>query len=340
MARKLLLSILGLLLLLVLAGAAYNAFCVSQLQRRYPVPGKLVAVNGSMMHLYCTGSGSPTVVLESGLGGDWIYWQKVQPEAAKATRVCSYDRAGIGWSDPQPGPRDARNIAQQLHALLHQAGEAAPFVLVGGSAGGLYVRQFTALYPNEVAALVFADASLPEQIQALPGAGFSEATARKRHREARWEWLKEGSGWARLTGKCRGEVERGLEAYLPVASAEACRPELAVSWLGEWDEFWHSAEEAGQAECCGDRPVLIISQDPDRPKPGWTAQAIAANPIWNSLQEHLKGLSPHSRRIIARSAGHHVMIDRPDVIIRGIGGIVAQVRNGAPDPAEGTTIVE
>ena len=124
-----------------------------------------------------------------------------------------------------------------------------------------------------------------------------------------WQWLKEASGWARLTGNCEGDVEHGLEAYADFARAGACRP-FPTSALGEWDEFWHSGEEAAHARCCGDLPVLIISQDPDRPKPGWTAQAIAAQSTWNSLQEHLKALSPHSRRIIARNSGHHVMIDR------------------------------
>jgi pimeloyl-ACP methyl ester carboxylesterase len=280
------------------------------------------------------------VVLESGLGDDWIYWQKVQPEVAKTTHICSYDRASIGWSDPRPGPQDAKNIASQLHILLQNANEAGPLILVGASAGGYYVREFTAMYPTEVTGLVFVDASVPEQIQKLPGGAYSEATAKKIHRDAKWDWLKEASGWARVTGKCKGEVDSGLEAYAGLASAEACRPGFAASGVAEWDEFWHSAEEAAQAPCCGDRPVLVISQDPDRPKPGWSAQQIAANPIWNSLQEHLKSLSPHSRRIIARNSRHHVMIDRPDVVINGIAQLIAEIHNKTADPAEGTTVVQ
>lgn len=338
--KRLLLIVLFVILLGVLTSAAYNALYVHHLAKQQPVPGKFYQVNGYQMHLYCTGTGSPTVVLEGGRGVDWIYWQKVQPELSKTTRVCSYDRAGIGWSDPQPGPRDAIHIAQQLHSLLQQTGETGSLILAGASAGGFYVREYVASYPTEIAGLVFIDASVPEQSDALPDANDSEAKRKQRHRMATTEWLKETSGWARLSGQCRGEVERGLEAYIDLATAEACRPSFAASWLGEWDDFWRSGEEAAQAPCCGNLPLLVISQDPDRPKPGWDAQSIAANPIWAGLQENLKKLSPRSRRIIARNSGHHIMIDRPDVIISGVHQMVLNIRNKTDDPGYGTTVVQ
>jgi pimeloyl-ACP methyl ester carboxylesterase len=328
------------LIFCVAVSAAYNAIRSRYLQSRYPVPGKFYAVNGSVMHIYCIGSGSPTVVLESGRGDDWLYWQKVQPDLAKATRVCSYDRAGLGWSDPQPGLRDARNIATQLHALLQQAGEAGPFVMVGASAGGLYVREFVATHPTEIAGIVFVDASSPEQVQELPYGKDSDAGRKTRHREAVLEWIKEASGWSRLSGQCTGEVEKGLESYALLARAGACRPSVTFGELREWDEFWHSAEEAAGAPCCGDLPLVVISQDPDRPKPGWSAQSIAANPIWNSLQERLKNLSPRSRRIIARTSGHHIMIDRPDAVIAGVGQLVNEIRHPDTSPKYGTTSVQ
>src|SRR5258708_38631329 len=101
------LRLVVVLLLGVGASATYNALRIRDLQSRYPPPGKLYEVNGSPMHLYCTGTGSPAVLLESGLGNGWLYWQRVQPALATTTRVCSYDRAGLGWCDPPPGPRDA-----------------------------------------------------------------------------------------------------------------------------------------------------------------------------------------------------------------------------------------
>jgi pimeloyl-ACP methyl ester carboxylesterase len=340
-ARRLTGALVLLALLAVAASSANNLWQLHQLARNYPPPGKMVEVDGHAMHLYCIGTGTPTVVLESGLGSGWLQWQTVQPELARTTRVCAYDRAGLGWSDMRPGARDARHIAAELHALLLQAGESAPLVLVGASAGGLYVRQFFASYPAEVVGLVLADASLPEQVRALPHAEYTEDKRSQQHRQAWWTWFKEASGWSRLSGQCEGDLEPGMQAYANQARAEACRPSYALSWLGEWDEFWHSAEQAAQAPCCGDRPLLVISQDPDRPKPGWSAEAVAVQPIWNGLQEGLKRLSPHSRRIIARNARHHVMADRPDVVISGTRQLVLDIRrHAAPDGANGSTVVQ
>ena len=313
--KRLVLIIVVALVGCVAAGAAYNAIRIRQLARKYSPLGKLISVNGRPMHLYCSGSGSPVVVLEGGLGRDALSWQEVQPELSKTTRVCSYDRPGLGWSELQPGPRDARSIATQLHSLLQQAGERGPFVLVGASAGGYYIRQFYSDHSGEVVGIVFSDSSIPEQVQALSYGRDSEEKKKKRHRDAEWDLVKEATGWARLTGHCQGEVPKGLEAYRGQIAAETCRPSYTMTWLPEWDAFWTSAEQAAQARCCGELPLVIISQDPDRPKPGWSAESLAAQPVWVKLQESLKSLSPHSRRIVARGSGHHVMFDRPDVII-------------------------
>jgi pimeloyl-ACP methyl ester carboxylesterase len=155
-----------------------------------------------------------------------------------------------------------------------------------------------------------------------------------------WDLINQSTGWARLRGQCQGEVEKGLDTWRDLARAEACRPAYARSGLGEWDEFWHSADEAAEARCCGNIPLVIVSRDPDWRKPGWGAQAIAAQPIWNNLQESLKALSPQSRRIIARGSGHHVHIDRPDVVVAAIGQVVNDVRQHKPDPEVGTTVVQ
>ena len=290
------------------------------LQARHPVPGAFYLVNGRRMHLYCAGSGSPTVVLDAGGGNDWLVWQKVQPEVAKAFRVCSYDRPGTGWSELLPGIPDARDMAQELHALLEQAGEQRPFILVAASVAGFYARQYVDQYPTDVGGLVFVDSSTPEQIQAIPGSTYSAELIKRRHREVMLEWWKEASGWALLTGNCRAEIDPGLEAYADFARAEMCRPSYAMSWRGEADQFWNSADEAERARCCGDLPLLIISQDPDNPK---SAQPESIRPIWSRLQDNLKTLSTRSRRIIAHGSGHAVMIDRPDVVIRGIRDVSA-----------------
>lgn len=297
-----------------------NLIVNAVLRALYPVPGAFYFVNSRPMHLYCTGHGFPTVVLDAGGGNDWLIWQKVQPGVARTQRVCSYDRAGSGWSELQPGVQDAKNIAIQLHQLLKPAGEKGPFVLVAASVAGFYARQYVDAFPTEVAGLVLVDSSTPEQIAEIPGSEYSPELIKKKHLEVRLEWWKQASGWTLLRGGCKPEVEPGLEAYANVARSEACRPAYALSWRGEADQFWNSASEAARARCCNDLPLLIISQDPDNPR---SSQPALIRPIWNSLQERLKSLSPRSRRIVARGSGHAVMIDRPDVIIRGIQQISA-----------------
>src|SRR6266699_6194112 len=126
----------------------------------YAHPGKLVSVNGFRLNLYCMGNGSPTVVFDSGWE-DWApAWSKVQPEVAKFTRACSYDRAGAGFSDAGPMPRTSVRIAEELHSALHNAGVRGPYILIGHAFGGDNVRTFAARYTSEAAGLVLVEADV------------------------------------------------------------------------------------------------------------------------------------------------------------------------------------
>ena len=138
-------------------GAVYQSLATSRDRELYPPPGQLVDVGGYRLHVYCIGEGSPTVVLEAGSGGKGVIaWSLVQERMAITTRVCSYDRAGLGWSDPDPTdqPRPSLRVAQSLYTLLHNAGIDGPYVLVGHSSGGLHVRSFASQYPEEVVGMV------------------------------------------------------------------------------------------------------------------------------------------------------------------------------------------
>ena len=126
-------------------------------------PGKLVNVGGHKMHFHCDGSGSPTVVIEYGLGDVSTDWSRVQAAASKFTRVCSYDRAGYAWSEPGPLPRTYAQLNLELHEGLNQLGEMGPFVLVGHSFGGPVVRSFSARYPDQVAGMVLVDTIQEDQ---------------------------------------------------------------------------------------------------------------------------------------------------------------------------------
>jgi pimeloyl-ACP methyl ester carboxylesterase len=340
MLKKLVVGAMLVVVVCLLFSSAFNLLYLYYLKQKFPAPGALYEVNGRRMHIYCIGSGSPTVIIEPGLGGDWLDWQRVQPELSKETRVCTYDRLGNGWSEPEPGLHDAIRTATRLHALLQQAQEKGPFVFIGASMGGYYVREYNALYPEQVAGIVFSDTSIPEQVTAIADRLDSTEKRNQRHRDATWQWVREASGWERLRGRCHDPLGPGMEAYAEYGRAESCRPQYSRAWLSESDAFWIAGEQAQQAHCCGTLPLLVISQDPDRPKPGWDAASLAANPIWNRLQENLKTLSPHSRRIIARGSGHHVMFDRPDVIISATTQLIEQLRQNRPDPQEGTTLIQ
>lgn len=151
------------LILLAGAGVVYQDAATAKDRETYPAPGKLIEVNGQVMHLYCIGAGSPTVILESGAGGNSLLWGYIQPTVAKTTRVCTYDRAGYGWSEARSGERTTINVAEELHTLLTHAGIEPPYILAGHSFGGLIIRTYTRLYPDEVVGLVFVDAAHPNQ---------------------------------------------------------------------------------------------------------------------------------------------------------------------------------
>jgi pimeloyl-ACP methyl ester carboxylesterase len=143
-------------------GAIYQAIATEIDRRNYPPPGQLVDVGGYKLHLYCTGTGTPTVILDPLFPGTVSNWAWVQPEIAKTTRVCAYDHAGLGWSDSGPEPRDEKQQARELHTLLTNAGVPGPYVLVGHSLGGLSVRMFADQYPSEVAGMVLIEATNPD----------------------------------------------------------------------------------------------------------------------------------------------------------------------------------
>src|ERR671920_603653 len=164
--RRIWRPLLGLVvafLVLAIVGAIYQAIATMRAERAYPPPGEMVDVGGHSLHINCVGQGGPTVVLDAGSGGMSAHWALVQREVSDTVRVCAYDRAGMGWSEMGPQPRDAKQISGELHALLNGADIEGPYVLVGHSFGGLYMRTYAARYPDEVAGVVLVDSSSPKQ---------------------------------------------------------------------------------------------------------------------------------------------------------------------------------
>jgi Serine aminopeptidase, S33 len=150
-------------------GGGYETYLETTDSASTAMPGQLVDVGGHKLHIDCTGTGSPTVVLEPGMGeispmmAAWI-----APDVATTTRVCVYDRAGRGWSESADGPQDGTEVATDLHTLLANAGETGPYVLAGHSAGGIYTLNFAHLFPRDVAGVVLLDSMHPDQYELMP----------------------------------------------------------------------------------------------------------------------------------------------------------------------------
>jgi pimeloyl-ACP methyl ester carboxylesterase len=309
----------------------------------HPPAGSFYQVDGAKMHIYCAGTGAPTVILDAGLGDDFLQWRKVQPALSQLTRVCSYDRAGYGWSDPQAGPRDSVRIADQLHSLLQQAGISGPILLMGHSASGLHIREYATKYPEGVAGLVFVDASTPTQFDVLP----AQLTAPD---DLRWPKIETVLGIVRLRGRCgqhewtgRGTVPSDSPEDAGWMRADDCELSVLNTTAREEEDFRASCREAGRTGPFPNLPILIFSEDPEHRPPGWEPARLF--PVfagtWNTLQEGLKQLSPRSRRIIARGSSHYVQVDRPELVIAEVGHMIRSIQGIEPQPAVyGTTVTE
>lgn len=321
--------------LLLLTLSLWNLAVAKWLHKRNPVPGNFYTVEGSQMHIDCSGSGSPTVVLEESASSPWSQWRKVQPELAKITRVCSYDRAGHGWSEPRKGPRDAETIVRELHSLLDQAGVQRPIILAAHSAGGLYVREYAKEHPSEVAGVALIDSSSPQQIDELPG---FRADYEQDKRDAKREWwmdrLLVWSGWERLVGHCSVPAEN-YPGWAGQYDAMACRPDYVHTEECELEYFEESSKQAGRLTSLGHIPLVVITRDPEFRK-DLSPQGVEETSVWQREQEASKSLSPLSWRVIARNSGHTIPRDRPDVIVAEVTRLIGYLRGG-PAPPFGST---
>jgi pimeloyl-ACP methyl ester carboxylesterase len=316
-------------------GAAYNALSLRHYRSVAGVPGKLFTVDGYTMHLFCTGQGAPAIILDAGLGDDALIWAKVQPQLSKHTTVCAYDRAGFGWSEPRPGSRDANSIADQLHDLLHAAKMAPPYILMGHSIAGLYLRAYANRYPTDLAGLVFVDGATPLQDDRIPKA--LVAIQNRQRKDMWWERILMQIGWFRIKGKCT-QIAPGFEAYAAWIRADRCVPSEITAVEGELDSERLSGEQTVHAGPFDSLPVLILSRDPAVLPSNWPAEVGRANSIrWNVMQEEAKSLSAHSRRIIVRNSDHDIQVDRPELLIKAVIGFLTDIRNHDLSHLDGTT---
>jgi pimeloyl-ACP methyl ester carboxylesterase len=325
--RKSTLALLILALLLAAAGFLYENIAEARDRRFNPMPGQIVNVGSDShppfsMHIYCTGTGTPAVILDSGLGDSFLSWRKVQPQIATFTRVCSYDRAGIAYSSPSSKPRTSRVIADELHALLHAVDVPGPYVMVGHSMGGYDVRVFASSYRSEVAGVVLVDASHPDQEKRLPPELSSMEQSFRR--EAEFLEYTMPFGIPRLLSLCEDDaVERAAD----------CNFHTAREGVEEMKTTSESASEAGASGTLGDLPLAVLSHDPDKLLGDLPADlAKPTNVAWEKMQEELAHLSSRGTQTIAKNSGHYVQIDRPELVVEAIRNVVDQARVVQPVP--------
>jgi pimeloyl-ACP methyl ester carboxylesterase len=303
---------------LAASGMMYQTASAETDRRNFPAPGDLIDVGGFKMHISCMGEGSPTVILETLSGGTSSYWGWAQPEVAKTTRVCVYDRAGRGWSEPDPEPITLGRTVRNLHALLTNARVEGPYVLVGHSIGGIYVRRFAADYPDEVVGMVLVDAAHPYQYERYP------------------DMLEVNKNYLQLSSAFPTLARLGLFRLYFAWGGEIDFAEMKEPQKSEIRTIWSSPEYflSQQAEAIaaseiygsgqklgglGDLPLFVISAGRNNPKE------------WPTLQSELASLSDNSIHLNLETATHVSLAfhaDDAQQVSLGILKVVDAVRTG------------
>ena len=307
-------------LALAAVGGGYQAVGEATDPDAVPATGGLIDVGGHELYLSCVGTGSPTVVLEPGAGATSSQLGWIAPVVGRSTRVCVYDRAGRGWSEPADSPQDGAQIAADLHTLLQRAGEPGPYVLAGHSFGGLYVRIFAARYPDEVAGLVLVDSTASrEPARSVVTTSADDGPGEPVGRVAVLASLTARVGLTRLVGR----FDLGS---LPPHSRDEARADVAqASWVSSTvDEYLRggaAAQEAASLRDFGDRPLVVLTAGEGHPA------------SWTAAQDKSATLSTNSAHRVVAGATHAGLILEEEyaaATTRAVLDVVASARTGRP----------
>jgi alpha-beta hydrolase superfamily lysophospholipase len=301
------------LLTLASVGAGYQTVASAADAADRAMPGQLIDVGGHRLHLTCTGSGGPTVVLEPGAGEMAANLGWITPAVARTTRVCTYDRAGRGWSDPTDTPQNGARIAEDLHTLLHRAGVPGPYVLAGHSFGGLYVLAFAAHYPAEVAGMALIDSTAP----AAPGPVTAPGDGGGPMAERVSALLSTTS----RIGVSRLYADLAL-GDLPARSrddvrASIARPGTVRSTIDEYRMGAASMRDAAALEDFGAKPLVVLTA------------GVGSSGTWFAAQDHLATLSSRAVHRVVDGAAHEDLVGEATyaaVTAQAITQVVTSVR--------------
>jgi len=320
---------IGILVLIVSAtlfGTGYEFFARQHARETYPPPGQMVDIGGRKMHLDCRGAGSPTVILESGLDTNGsLAWEKVQDQIAQLTRTCSYDRAGVMWSEPKAEPQDADGVVADLHATLVAAGITGPLVMVCHSLGGPYIMNYTRKYPDEVQGLVFVDCSHPDQLSRLP-----PKIAATTKTPVLYKMLSALS-WTGIIRVLPDQPVPGMpERIKPIGKAYL--GETFGGSMKEMESIAATLKQGGELRTLGDRPLVVLAamspipEDMLAPMNLTPQDGLEFLAAWEILAADEASWSTRSRQQSVPDSLHYIQFQRPDLVIQAVTEVVNTVR--------------
>ncbi len=319
-----LLALVALIVILPSAGFLYETVMAAGDEQRFPAPGQLVSVDGRQMHIRCVGEGSPTVIFESGLGGWSDHWSQVQPAVGKFTRACSYDHAGLGWSESSAQPRTQEQIAIELHDLLEAAHIQPPYILVGHSMGGKAVRLFTAQHPDEVVGMVFVDAR-HESVEPTNHPLDQHANDRAAFESSLNIYRILRQFGVRLFAVPVAHMVDPSTKTLPDdlvyrMAIFAVRERTLQTEIAESRESTTNDNQLHVAVVTPKLPVYVLSAD----------ASLAAWDVWKTGQQDLAALSTNSQWVIVKNSSHNIPSDQPQAVIDAVHKVLDAVRTGEP----------
>lgn len=316
--KVLLVTVIASLILSTVYQAIASSYDVSS----YPPPGQLVNIGNHHLHIRCMGEGNPTVVMEAGISGSSLDWILVQPEIAKAARVCTYDRAGYGWSEEGPQPRDGKQVAAELHMLLLRAGILGKHILVGHSLGGLFVQLYASLYPEEVAGIVLVDSVTKEQSLRMNGKTYE----RNLKAITVFTSIVALSGLLRLANQPVSIIIDKLPSeYQSMARAIGLRSKAYRALADEMASFNKSQIETRKAGPLPDVPIIVLSSAVLRDFPPGFSVDIKS--LWDELQNDLASQQSNVLHVIAEESGHYIHLDQPDLVIEAVVNMIGKINN-------------